>query len=469
MAEEKTPWSGRFSEVPSKFAQEFGASLPFDKRLNLQDIAGSIAHAKMLANCNIISDQDCAVILDGLAKIKDEIERGLFVFDIEDEDIHMAIEKRLIALIGEAGGRLHSARSRNDQVALDVHLFTKECALAIMQKINELREVILKVAQSNVDVILPGYTHMQKAQPVLFSHHILTYFHMLSRDFNRFKQCYIASDVCPLGAGALAGTPHAIDRDFVADELGFTKLYNNSMDAVSDRDFVIDFIYAASICMMHISRLCEELIYWASSDFGYITFADEYSTGSSIMPNKKNPDFCELIRGKVGRVYGDLTAILTTMKAIPLAYNKDMQEDKEPLFDAFDTCFGSLNILAPMLDTLQINADVMRISCETGYIEATDLADYLVRKGLAFRDAHAIVGHIVGDCVEKGISLQDLSLEDLQKFSELFEVDALEVIKLENVVNSRKSYGATSYDCVKVQIDECKNQLDKDIAQIKDK
>ncbi len=455
-------WGGRFQDAPEEFTQEFGASLPVDQRLWRSDIAGSIAHAKMLARQDIISDQDADAIIDGLNRIADDIEAGAFDFDIADEDIHMAIERRLTEMIGEAGGRLHTGRSRNDQVATDTRHCCKQLAEGLMNKVNDLRATLIALAEREMDTIMPGYTHLQKAQPVLFSHHILAYYWMFTRDFGRLRFAYAAADVLPLGSAALAGTTYPLDRDFVAEELDFSSVSPNSMDAVSDRDFVCDLAYAASMAMMHLSRLCEELILWSSDEFGFITLSDAYSTGSSIMPQKKNPDFAELIRGKTGRVYGDLMALLTTLKALPLAYDKDMQEDKEGLFDAVDTLSSSLAVMGGMLETLSVNADRMAEGAKGGFMAATDLADYLVGQGMPFREAHAVIGKLVLDCEQRGVALQDLSAEELAAVDEHLDAGALEALDLERIVAARTTAGGTGNEAVAAQLRKAKETLQDD-------
>ncbi|MDR0347450.1 MAG: argininosuccinate lyase [Coriobacteriales bacterium] len=457
MATDKKPlWGGRFEETP---AIAFGASLPVDQRLWRQDIAGSKAHAQMLATRGIISAEDAASINAGLDEIAVRIEEGSFVFDIADEDIHMAIEGELIRLVGDAGRRLHTARSRNDQVATDTRLYIKEQALALARQLHEVRTTLLCVAQDNATVIMPGYTHLQKAQPVLFSHHILAYFWMLSRDFRRMLAAYEAADASPLGAAALAGTGHPIDRQQTAAALGFSSVIPNSLDAVSDRDFLLDLIYACSVTMVHLSRLCEELILWSSNEFGFITLSDYWSTGSSIMPQKKNPDFAELVRGKTGRVVGDLVGLLTVLKGLPLAYNKDLQEDKEGAFDAIDTLSASLEALAGMLATMRINAHAMREGAQGGFMEATDLADFLVEKGLPFRDAHEVVGRLVLVAEKSGRSLGELGLDELRAASALFDETALDVLKIENVVAQRMSEGGTAPARVAEQLKQAEDLL----------
>ncbi len=459
-------WGGRFEDAPAEFTQEFGASLPVDKRMWESDIAGSKAHAKMLAKQGIISEKDAEDIRSGLDDIAHQIEDGSFDFEIEDEDIHMSIERNLTEAIGAAGGRLHTGRSRNDQVATDTRLHSKKLAHGLMHQLLDIRGALLEVATREFGVVMPGYTHMQKAQPVLFSHHMLAYYWMFTRDFVRVRAAYDAADVLPLGSAALAGTTYPLDRDFVADELGFSEVSKNSMDAVSDRDFLLDLTYACSVAMMHLSRMCEEFIYWSSNEFQFIRLSDAYSTGSSIMPQKKNPDFAELIRGKTGRVYGDLMGLLTTLKGLPLAYNKDMQEDKEGVFDAVDTLSDSLVVMTGMIRTMTVNADAMRKGAHGGFMAATDLADYLVGKGMPFRDAHAVVGKLVLECEKQGKTLQELSVDELKQADPLFDAGALDAVDIDKIVARRITAGGTGHDAVKVQLDQARERLAADTARM---
>ena len=459
-------WGGRFEDAPAEFTQEFGASLPVDKRMWESDIAGSKAHAKMLAKQGIISEKDADDIRSGLDDIARQIEEGTFDFEIEDEDIHMSIERNLTEAIGAAGGRLHTGRSRNDQVATDTRLHSKKLARGLMHQLLDIRGALLEVATREFGVVMPGYTHMQKAQPVLFSHHMLAYYWMFTRDFVRVRAAYDAADVLPLGSAALAGTTYPLDRDFVADELGFSEVSKNSMDAVSDRDFLLDLTYACSVAMMHLSRMCEEFIYWSSNEFQFIRLSDAYSTGSSIMPQKKNPDFAELIRGKTGRVYGDLMGLLTTLKGLPLAYNKDMQEDKEGVFDAVDTLSDSLVVMTGMIRTMTVNADAMRKGAHGGFMAATDLADYLVGKGMPFRDAHAVVGKLVLECEKQGKTLQELSVDELKQADPLFDAGALDAVDIDKIVARRITAGGTGHDAVKVQLDQARERLAADTARM---
>ena len=459
-------WGGRFEDAPAEFTQEFGASLPVDKRMWESDIAGSKAHAKMLAKQGIISEKDAEDIRSGLDDIARQIEDGSFDFEIEDEDIHMSIERNLTEAIGAAGGRLHTGRSRNDQVATDTRLHSKKLARGLMHQLLDIRGALLEVATREFGVVMPGYTHMQKAQPVLFSHHMLAYYWMFTRDFVRVRAAYDAADVLPLGSAALAGTTYPLDRDFVADELGFSEVSKNSMDAVSDRDFLLDLTYACSVAMMHLSRMCEEFIYWSSNEFQFIRLSDAYSTGSSIMPQKKNPDFAELIRGKTGRVYGDLMGLLTTLKGLPLAYNKDMQEHKEGVFDAVDTLSDSLVVMTGMIRTMTVNVDAMRKGAHGGFMAATDLADYLVGKGMPFRDAHAVVGKLVLECEKQGKTLQELSVDELKQADPLFDAGALDAVDIDKIVARRITAGGTGHDAVKVQLDQARERLAADTARM---
>ena len=437
------PVRGRLEKEINKAVGQYTASIPFDRRLYRQDIAGSIAHARMLAKQGIISEKEAELIVSGLDSIRGEIERGEFQFKPEFEDIHLNIEARLRERIGEVAGKLHTARSRNDQVALDLRLFAKEALSQTIGKLLELQRALLDIAQKYKGVVLPGYTHLQRAQPVLFAHHLLAYFEMLQRDRERFDDCLRRTDVLPLGSGALGGVPYPIDRNFLAQELGFSRISQNSMDAVSDRDFVIEYQAAASLTMMHLSRLAEEVVIWSSAEFGFVEVDDAYATGSSIMPQKKNPDVAELVRGKTGRVYGNLIGILTTMKALPLSYNRDMQEDKEGFFDTVDTLLASLEVFAGMISGLRIDADRARRAAEEGYILATDLADYLVRKGLPFRESYEVVGKMVRYAIQKGRTFPQLSLSEYQSFSPLFGEDVYS-ITVESSIASRDIPGGTA-------------------------
>lgn len=448
------------------FTQRFGASLPVDKRLYAQDIAGSKAHAAMLAAQGVISEEDAAAIAEGLDGIQTDIEQGSFVFDINNEDIHMAIESALTARIGSAGARLHTGRSRNDQVATDTRLFAKQRAADLMAANVALREALLAQAETNFDVILPGYTHLQHAQPVLFSHHMLAYVWMLARDFDRLAAARTAADANPLGAAALAGTTYPLDRFATTSALGFDHPIPNSLDAVSDRDFLLDLLYACSVSCLHLSRLCEELVLWSSSEFGFVTLSDSYATGSSIMPQKKNPDFAELIRGKSGRVVGDLMALMMTLKGLPLAYNKDLQEDKQGAMDAADTLEDCYVCAAGMIATMQVNPEAMMAQAKKGYLAATDVADYLAKKGLPFRQAHEVVGHLVLTCEKRGCDLEDLTLADFQAESPLFEADIAGALNLEAIVAARTTYGGTGHEAVRAQMAEAQARQAADQARL---
>jgi len=449
-------WGGRFTQPTNQFVEEFTASIQFDKRLYHQDIRGSIAHARMLGKQAIIPMEDVEQIISGLQQILLQIEEGSFDFSISLEDIHMNIESRLSARIGEAGKRLHTGRSRNDQVALDIRLYLRDEIVDIITFIDLLIDSLLIQAEDNLDVIMPGYTHLQTAQPILFSHHMLAYVEMFKRDSARLEDCLKRVNVLPLGAGALAGTTFPIDREYVAEQLGFSAVTRNSLDSVSDRDFALEFLSDASILMMHLSRFSEELILWSSSEFKFIELSDGFCTGSSIMPQKKNPDVPELVRGKTGRVYGNLMALLTVMKSLPLAYNKDMQEDKEPLFDTIDTVKGCLKVFADMIREMRVYAATMRRAAGQGFSTATDVADYLVRKGLPFRDAHEAVGKAVAYCVENEMNITELSLTEWQLFSPHFDQDIFAAITVEACINARNITGGTARERVWSEIQRCR-------------
>lgn len=457
-------WGGRFTKAEEKNALDFNASISYDCRMYREDIAGSIAHAKMLAAHGIISKEDQEKITKGLLSIKKEIDEGTFPFSVELEDIHMNIEKRLTEEIGDAGARLHTARSRNDQCALDLHMYMKRNIARLSEKLIVVLEALLAASKKYQDVILPGYTHMQRAQPVLFAHHMLAYFAMLERDFKRLEDCYDMCDMSPIGACALAGTTYPTHPEEEANDLHFASVYGNSLDAVSDRDYLLQFLSFASICAMHLSRLSEEFIYWSTSEFQFIELDDGYSTGSSIMPQKKNPDMCELIRGKTGRVYGHLIGLLTVMKGLPLAYDKDMQEDKEGVFDALDTLYFALDIYAGMISTMTVNGEHTRAVLESDFSNATDMADYLAKKGLPFRQAHAVVGNAVHYCIEHHKVLLDLSMEEFKAMSPLFEEDIKEALSIENCVKNRESYGGTGPKSVERQ----QTHAEKAIASMKE-
>jgi argininosuccinate lyase len=442
---------GRFKKDTDRVAARYIASIPFDHRLYRQDIAGSIAHARMLGRQGIILESEAEAIISGLVSIREEIEQGRFQFKVELEDIHMNIEARLIEMIGDVGGKLHTARSRNDQVALDMRLFCKEAIVVTIQGIRGLQSALLDLAEANIDVIMPGYTHLQRAQPVLLAHHLLAYFEMLQRDVSRFKDCLVRTDVMPLGSGALAGVPYPIDRAFVAQQLGFGDISKNSIDAVSDRDFVVEYLAAASVAMMHLSRLGEELVLWSTEEFGYVDINESFASASSIMPQKKNPDVAELARGKTGRVYGHLLGLLTTMKGLPLSYNRDLQEDKEGLFDTVDTLHSTLEVFTGMVRTVKVNADRAGQAVDGGYLLATDLADYLVIKGLPFRQAHAIVGRLVSYAAERKQDLKRLPLDEYRRFSDLFAKDVLDIAARSSVA-ARSVAGGTSPEQVRCQV-----------------
>ena len=430
-------WGGRFEKKTDGLVDDFHSSITFDQRLAHQDITGSIAHATMLGRQGIIPQADADAIVAGLKAIDADIAAGRVQFELDAEDIHMNVEKLLIERIGEAGKRLHTGRSRNDQVALDCRMYVKDAAKEAASLMAELCRTLLGIARAHTETIMPGYTHLQRAQPITLGHHMMAYFQMFARDMQRMKEVHAHADVMPLGSGALAGTTYPLDRELVAQLLGFSAISPNSLDGVSDRDFVCDYLYAASACMMHLSRFCEELILWNSHEFRFVEMDDGFATGSSIMPQKKNPDVAELIRGKTGRVYGDLTGLLTTLKGLPLAYNKDMQEDKEALFDARDTLVKSLVVFNAMLAACTFRTDTMARGAEGGFTNATDAADYLVKKGIPFRDAHAVIGHLVLHCVKENKAILDLSLEELKTFSDLFEQDVFEACSMRACVQLR--------------------------------
>ncbi len=445
-------WGGRFTKETGGAMDDFHSSIAFDQRLYKQDIAGSIAHARMLDKCGIISAEDAEKIVSGLSGILADIEAGKIEFSASAEDIHMNVETLLTERIGEAGKRVHTGRSRNDQVALDMRMYMKEGCAKTRELLSALIRALLKTAKAHTSSVMPGYTHLQKAQPITLAHHLLAYAEMFHRDAARIGGCLGRTDVMPLGSGALAGSTYPLDREMVKDELGFAEVSRSSLDAVSDRDFCIEFCACASIIMMHLSRFCEELVLWSSDEFRFVEMDDAYSTGSSIMPQKKNPDCAELIRGKTGRVYGDLTALLTIMKGLPLAYNKDMQEDKEATFDALDTVLACLELFTQMFASLTFNTGAMRSGASRGFTNATDAADYLVKKGVPFRTAHEIVGALVLSCIERSIAIEDLSLEELREFSDAFDEDVFEAISLEACVAGRKLPGGPAPEAVLTHI-----------------
>ena len=451
-------WGGRFSKATDEMVDDFNSSIRFDARMYAQDIEGSIAHATMLGKQGIIPQEDSALIVKTLAEIKTDIEAGKIEFEIDAEDIHMNIETILISRIGDVGKRLHTGRSRNDQVALDIRMYLRSEIDELSALLDELKAVILSIAEDNLDTIMPGYTHLQKAQPITLAHHVMAYFEMLRRDSERLSDCRKRLNIMPLGSGALAGTTYPLDREFVAKELGFDGVTLNSLDGVSDRDFVCELAFDLSMLMTHLSRFSEEIILWSSHEFGFIELDDAYSTGSSIMPQKKNPDVAELVRGKSGRVFGSLMGLLTMMKGLPLAYNKDMQEDKEQIFDAIDTVKMCLPVFSKMLATMRVRRDAMLQGAKGGFTNATDVADYLVKHGLPFRDAHSVVGKMVAYCIEKSTVIDALSMEEFNGFSPLIEDDIYDEISLETCVNQRKLIGGPAIETIRSVIENYKNR-----------
>lgn len=454
-------WGGRFTKETNNLVEEFTASISFDQKLAKEDIAGSLAHVQMLGECGIIPLEDAQKIKDGLFSIKKLVEKNDVEFLVEDEDIHMNIEKLLIEKIGPVGGKLHTGRSRNDQVATDMHLYLRTKTTELIKLIEDVQQALIEQAKENVLTLIPGYTHLQRAQPVSFAHHLMAYFWMFERDKERLIDSLKRINWLPLGAGALAGTTFPINRERVAELLGFETVYPNSMDAVSDRDFILEFLSIGSIIMTHISRLSEELVIWSSQEFQFVELDDSFCTGSSIMPQKKNPDVPELLRGKTGRTYGNLIGLLTVLKGLPLAYNKDLQEDKEGMFDTVETLEGSLMLLAPMIETMMVKKDVMRKAINNDFSNATDIADYLVRKGLPFRDAHEVIGKIVLYAIQSNKFLLDLSFEEYQGFSSLFEEDIYVVLAPEHVVGVRNSFGGTAPEQVEKQIKLAEGKLQR--------
>ena len=452
-------WGGRFSEPTDALVEKFNASIDVDKRLYASDIEGSMAHLKMMARQQIISQDEADRLTAGLERVKARIENNEMAFSHSLEDIHMHVEDALGDECGDLAKKLHTGRSRNDQVALDIRIFLKTETRQIMDRITRFQQAVVALAQSHLDVVMPGYTHLQRAQPVLFAHHLMAYYEMFKRDKERFADAYKRMDAMPLGTAALAGTTYPVDREFTRQVLGFERLCENSMDAVSDRDFIMEFIAHAGICMIHLSRLSEELILWSSSEFGFITISDAFTTGSSIMPQKKNPDVAELVRGKTGRVVGNLVSILTTMKSLPMAYNKDMQEDKEPVFDTVDTLSICLEVYTRMLPHITVNKDRMRTACGQGFLNATDLADYLVNKGMPFRQAHAVAGRAVALAIGQGKELDDLTLEQFKNLSDLVADDVYEFIRLDQVVARRTSVGGTGFDNVRAAVEKARQEL----------
>lgn len=441
-------WGGRFEKSTDKSVDDFNSSIRFDSRMYKHDILGSIAHAKMLGKCKIISQEDSDLIQATLKEILKDIEKGQVEFEIDAEDIHMNIEKILITRIGDVGKRLHTGRSRNDQVALDIRMYLKDEVIEIKKMLASLENTLIDISEKNLDVILPGYTHMQRAQPITFAHHMMAYFQMFKRDLSRLDDCYKRINVMPLGSGALASTTYPLDRHMVADELGFYEVTENSLDGVSDRDFAIELASCLSITMMHLSRFSEELIMWSSHEFGFVEMDDAYSTGSSIMPQKKNPDVAELVRGKTGRVYGSLIGLLTVMKSLPLAYNKDMQEDKESIFDAVDTVKLCLPVFTSMIATMKIRKENMYKAAQGGFTNATDIADYLVKKGIPFRNAHEIIGKMVLYCIGNKKAIDELTMEEFKGFSDLISDDVYKEISLETCVSGRNLPGGPAKERV---------------------
>jgi len=445
-------WGGRFTKPTDKLVEEYTASIGFDQKMWKEDITGSLAHVKMLGRCGIIGEDEAATIAEGLKKVAARIEAGDVEWSVANEDVHMNVEKMLLEEVGPVGGKLHTGRSRNDQVATDMHLYLRARVIEIIDLAVKVQEALIEQAKVNLDTILPGYTHLQRAQPVLFAHHLLAYASMMQRDIERLQDSWKRINVLPLGAGALAGTTFPIDRHFVAEQLKFDGVYINSMDAVSDRDFIIEFLANASLLIAHLSRLSEEFILWMSNEFNFVELDDAYCTGSSIMPQKKNPDVAELVRGKTGRVYGNLMGMLTVIKGLPLAYNKDMQEDKEGMFDTVETLQGALSLFAGMISTMKVKKENMRKAVQEDFSNATDLADYLVNKGMPFRQAHEVVGKTVLYCIEQNKFLLDLSLEEYKQFSELFDEDIYAALDPQQVVNARNCFGGTAKNRVADQI-----------------
>lgn len=455
----KKLWGGRFTATAEEWVDEFGASISFDQELVLEDIEGSIAHVTMLGKCGIISEEEAEQIKQGLLALQAKASNDELEYSVKLEDIHLNLESKLTDLIGPVGGKLHTGRSRNDQVATDMHLYLKKQTKTIIELVQEMQEALLSKAKVHVETLMPGYTHLQRAQPISFAHHLLAYFWMLERDKERYEESLKRINVSPLGAGALAGTTFPIDREMTAEILGFEGIYENSLDAVSDRDFILEFLSASSILMMHLSRLGEEIILWSSQEFSFIELDDAFSTGSSIMPQKKNPDMAELIRGKTGRVYGNLVGLLTVLKGLPLAYNKDMQEDKEGMFDTVKTVTGSLKIFAGMIHSMTVNDGQMELATKNDFSNATELADYLSQKGIPFRESHEIVGQLVLTCVKKGCYLADLSLDEFKEAHSLFEEDIYHVLNPATAVQRRNSAGGTGFEQVRQSIKKADEKL----------
>ncbi|WP_243386055.1 argininosuccinate lyase [Bacillus kexueae] len=452
-------WGGRFQKTPAQWVDEFNASISFDQKLVEEDIEGSLAHVAMLKETKILTEEEAGQIKKGLETLKQKALNGQLSFSVQYEDIHLNIEKLLIDEIGPVGGKLHTGRSRNDQVATDMHLYLRKQLQVIIEQIQSLQHALITRADENVETIIPGYTHLQRAQPISFAHHLLAYFWMLERDKERFQESLKRVNISPLGSAALAGTTFPIDRFYTAEKLGFDSIYPNSLDAVSDRDFIVEFLSNSSLLMVHLSRFCEELILWCSQEFQFIEMDDAYSTGSSIMPQKKNPDMAELIRGKSGRVFGNLVSLLTVLKGLPLAYNKDLQEDKEGMFDTVETIQGCLEIMTGMVKTFVVKKENMEKSVQQDFSNATELADYLAKKGLPFRKAHEVVGKLVYQCIERGIYLNDLSFEDYKLAHHLFDKDVYEVINPYTAVNKRNSEGGTGFSAVQKQLQLAKSKV----------
>ncbi|WP_059049957.1 argininosuccinate lyase [Paenibacillus senegalimassiliensis] len=452
-------WGGRFTKHTNRLVEEYTASIGFDKTLAEEDVQGSLAHVTMLGKCGILPEEDVETIKEGLHAVLHKIERGELEYSVADEDIHMNIEKQLIDEVGSVGGKLHTGRSRNDQVATDMHLYLRKRVVEFVGLLQNLQESLLTQAKANLDTIVPGYTHLQRAQPILFAHHLLAYVSMFGRDIERLQDSYKRINVLPLGAGALAGTTFPIDRHFVAEQLHFDAVYENSLDAVSDRDFILEFLADASILMMHLSRLSEELVLWSSTEFRFVELDDAFCTGSSIMPQKKNPDVPELVRGKTGRVYGNLMGLLTVLKSLPLAYNKDMQEDKEGMFDTVATLQGALQLFGPMIATMKVNKERMREAVNKDFSNATDIADFLANKGLPFRQAHEVIGKTVLYCIQNDKYLLDLTLDEFKQFSPLFDDTIYQVLQPESVVNARNVYGGTASGQVSAAIERAEAKL----------
>ncbi len=459
MSKDMKLWGGRFKDNTSACLEEFNQSIRFDQKMYAEDIEGSIAHSKMLCKIGILTEEELNKIIEGLRLVQVDIETGKAELTIKNEDIHMNIEALLTEKIGTLAKKVHTGRSRNDQVALDLRLYTKKQGKEIEKKLLETLEVLLQLSKDNIDVIMPGYTHLQNAQPIRLSFHLMAYFQMFKRDLSRFLDVLDRMDDLVLGSGAMSGVSYDTDREYLKELLGFKSISDNAMDAVSDRDYVIEFQSTASILMMHFSRLSEELIIWSSSEFNFIEISDKFTTGSSIMPQKKNPDACELLRGKTGRVYGNLVSILTVMKSLPLAYNKDMQEDKEGLFDTIDTLLISLQVFNEMLREIKFNEDVLKDAVKRGFLNATDLADYLVNKGIPFRECHEIVGNMTAYCIENNKIFEDMTIDEYHKFSPLFDEDVFEAIDIVNVIENKKSYGSTKKSNVLKSIENGENKI----------